>query len=81
MAQLRAYKEALAEGEARGKASGRLEADRKLCIALAIKHHPLVFEQIKPHIEACTDPEKLEAWGLSASDLGDSEFMDLVRQA
>jgi hypothetical protein len=73
MAQLRAYTEALAEG--------RLQASRELCSALIRKHHPEVFTQVMPLVEACTDAAKLECWGLSASDVGDAEFVKLVQGA
>jgi len=63
-----------------GLAEGRLDADRRNCLALARKHHPAALEDIRPLIEACTDPAKLEAWMLAASDVGDSEFVKLVRE-
>jgi hypothetical protein len=66
------------EGRAEGLAAGRLEAERELCMALARKHHPGVFDQARQTIEACQDPDRLKEWALAASDLDDAGFLRLL---
>lgn len=61
-----------------GKAEGNLNADRRMCLAHARKYHSLVFERVRPVIEACEDPARLEHWVLMAPDLSDSEFLKLL---
>ncbi|HET7292868.1 MAG TPA: hypothetical protein VFM88_10615 [Vicinamibacteria bacterium] len=61
-----------------GEALDRLEAERKLCVALARKHHLAVFDRVRPRIEGCDDPTRLKAWALATSDLSDSEFLSLL---
>lgn len=86
MIQSSLYTEGLAngraEGEARGRAEGevrgRLEAERELCAAFAAKHHPSVFDRVRPMIESCDDLARLKEWALAASDLSDSEFLRLL---
>ena len=68
-----------AEGKAEGRAEGRLESERELCAALALKHHPAVFDQTRPLIEACPDTDRLKEWALAASDLDDAGFLRLIR--
>lgn len=78
MIQSSLYVAGRAEGLAEGEAKGRLESERELCAALARKHHPAVFDQARPLIEACPDPARLKEWALAASDLGESEFLRLI---
>jgi len=65
-------------GRAEGRAEGRLESERELCAALALKHHPAVFDQARPLIEACPDTGRLKQWALAASDVDDAEFLRLI---
>jgi hypothetical protein len=66
------------EGLAEGRVEGRVEGERELCVALAQKHHPAVFDRARSIIETCPDPDRLKTWALSASDLSDDEFLNLL---
>jgi hypothetical protein len=38
------------EGRAEGEAEGRLKTEREICSEAVAKHHPAVFERIRPQI-------------------------------
>jgi hypothetical protein len=64
-------------GRAEGLAEGRLMGERELCAAITQKHHPAVFDRVRPLIEACSDPVRLKEWALVAPDLTDADFLKL----
>jgi predicted transposase YdaD len=78
MIQSSLYTEGRAEGHAEGEAAGRLDTARQLCAALVRKHHPAVFDRLKPRIDACLDADQLSAWALLASDVTDAELVERV---
>lgn len=66
------------EGKAAGLAEARLEHRREWCAAFARKYHPAVFDRVEAIIAACEDPDRLMEWMLTASDLSDAEFLELL---
>jgi predicted transposase YdaD len=60
--------EGRAEGKVEGNAEGRLDEKRESCLALTRKYHSLVFERVRPVIEACEDRARLQHWLLMAPD-------------
>ena len=70
--------EGRAEGREAGREEGQIENARAVCAALALKHHPAVFERVEGVIAACVDPARLMDWIVRASDVSDAEFLDLV---
>jgi hypothetical protein len=62
-----------------GRTEGRVEGEREICVALARKYHSAIFDTALPIIEGCQDPARLKEWALAASDVGDDEFLMLLR--
>jgi hypothetical protein len=65
MIQSSLYTEGRAEGRVEGRVEGGVEGERELCVALAHKHHPAVFDLAKSIIETCPDPDRLKKWARS----------------
>lgn len=63
---------------ARGRAEGRADEARQICIRVAKTLHPDVAARVVPVIEACSEPTRLRRWTLRASRLSDVEFARLV---
>ena len=70
-----------AEAVREGRVEGALEEARAFCAELARELHPEVADRVVPVIEACSDVDRLHAWGLQASKLSDTEFLRLVAEA
>lgn len=61
-----------------GRAEGRLDAQRELCVALTRKYHPAIGTAALTRIGACSNRARLEQWALAAPDLNDAEFLRLL---
>jgi cob(I)alamin adenosyltransferase len=68
----------LREGRAEGRATGRAEEARALCVRLAKTLHPAVADRVVPLIERCSELTRLRQWAVRAPRLSDLEFVRLV---
>jgi predicted transposase YdaD len=75
------WQEAEATGEAKGRAEGRLVAQRTMFLKLMSRHHPELLAQAAPRIEACDDPALLETWILAASEPDPDALSRLLESA
>ena len=71
----------LEKGLEKGLQKGAVVEARAFCAALSRVVHPEVADRVVPVIEACSDVDRLHAWGLQASKLSDTEFLRLVAEA
>ena len=60
---------------------GQLRAERRLCVKMVEKYHPALTTSAIPVIEACSDPDRLEEWVVSAPDLNDEAYGRLLNIA
>jgi hypothetical protein len=75
------WAEAVSKGRKEGRTEGAVAEARAFCAELARELHPEVADRVVPVIEACSDVDRLHAWGLQASRLSDTEFLRLVAEA
>ena len=68
----------LAEVRKRGRAEGRVDYARTVCLSFAKQHHEGLLPLVAPHVKRCSDPSLLQEWALAASRLSDDEFLALV---
>jgi len=61
-----------------GRAEGRLEGQREMCIVMVRQYHPAVFERVRPRIESCQDAGRLREWVLQAPNLSDADYVRLL---
>jgi hypothetical protein len=57
---------------------GELQGTRKVCAPVVRKLHPAIFDRLQGRIDGCRDSALLERWALAASELSDSEFLELL---
>ena len=69
------------EGRSEGLSEGQLRAERRLCVKMVEKYHPALTTSAIPVIEACSDPDRLEEWVVSAPDLNDEAYGRLLNIA
>ena len=89
MIQSSVWNEALNEGRTEGRTEGRnegrtegqLQAERRLCVKMVEKYHPALLAVARPAIDACSDPDRLEEWVVSAPDLDDEAYARLLKIA
>jgi len=72
------FEKARVIGETKGRAEGRAEEARQICVGLAKTLHPAVADRVVPVIEGCSELTRLRQWALRASRLSDVEFVQLV---
>lgn len=77
MIQSSVWNEAVKEG----RNEGQLQAERRLCTKMVEKYHPALAASAMPAIEACSDPDRLEEWVVSAPDLDDEAYARLLNIA
>jgi hypothetical protein len=66
---------------AEGRAAGRAEGARRLCLGLARDFHRSTLPTVSPLIRASTSITVLERWARAAPRLTDDAFVELVRRS
>ena len=61
-----------------GRAEGRTEEARTVCVTLTKALHPAVAPRLVPVIKACSELPQLRRWTTRAPRLSDAEFASLV---
>jgi predicted transposase YdaD len=63
---------------AEGKAEGKADANRELCLEFIKRYHPALLPMAKGRVDACADPAVLGRWIASAVELDDAAFSRLI---
>jgi predicted transposase YdaD len=76
------WQEAVAIGEAKGLAlgrvEGRVEGERESCLALVAEFHPELLAGLHPAIESCSDAARLKAWLVRIPRLSPEALVRLI---